>query len=123
MNFLSRGFQPYAFYGVGNTLSEIANYNGSTSLHIGIVPRYQLKNGVVLDLMEQENTMAHQFAVLMQTAKKDQWTVIDLQQMIQHSHYTPLKYLLDEPIQDLIKRYDLIVIPAVEKEVSLNYDN
>lgn len=123
MNFLSRGFQPYAFYGVGNTLSEIAEYNGSTSLHIGIVPRYQLKNGEVQDLMNEENTMTHRFASLMQAAKKDEWTVIDLRKMIQHSHYTPLKYLLDEPIQDLIKRYDLIVIPAVEKEARLNYNN
>ncbi len=123
MNFLSRGFQPYAFYGVGNTLSELADYNGSTSLHIGIVPRYQLKNGVVLDLMEQKNTMAHRFAALVQVAKKNQWTVIDLQQMIQESQYTPVKYLLNENINDLIKRYDLIVIPAVEKEATLNYDN
>ncbi|MFS4492901.1 hypothetical protein [Maribacter sp. 2308TA10-17] len=122
-NFLSRGFQPYAFYGVGNTLSEIADYNGSKSLHIGIVPRFKSKNGVIQDLMKQENTMAHRFATLVQAAKKDQWTVIDLQQMIQESHYTPVKYLLDEQVQDLIKRYDLIVIPAVEKEAILNYDN
>lgn len=122
MNFLSRGFQPYAFYGVGNTLSEIAEYNGSKSLHIGIVPRFQKKNGTVLDLMTKENTMANQFATLTQAAKKDEWTLIDLQQMIQESHYTPVKYLLDEPIQDLIKRYDLIIIPAVEKEATLNYD-
>jgi len=122
MNFLSRGFQPYAFYGVGNTLSEIANYNGGNSLHIGIVPRYQFKNGVVLDLIRQENTMAHQLAALVQAAKKDEWTVIDLQQMIQKSNYTPVTYLLDEHVQDLIKRYDLIVIPAVEKEIVLNYD-
>ncbi len=122
MNFLSRGFQPYAFYGMGNTLSEIANYNGNTSLHIGIVPRYQLKNGVVLDLMKEENTMAHRFAALAQAAKKNEWTVIDLQQMIQESNYTPVKYLLDVQLQDLIKRYDLIVIPPIEKAASLNYD-
>ncbi|TMM58791.1 hypothetical protein FEE95_05005 [Maribacter algarum] len=122
MNFLSRGFQPYAFYGVGNTLSEIANYNGSKSLHIGIVPRFQSKNGVIQDLMKLENTMAYRFAALTQAAKKNQWTVIDLQQMIQETHYTPVKYLLDAPIQDLIKRYDLIIIPAVEKEATLNYD-
>jgi len=121
MNFLSRGFQPYAFYGVGNTLSEIANYNGNTSLHIGIVPRYQLKNGAVLDLMKLENTMANRFTALVQASKKEEWTVIDLQKMIQETQYTPVKYLLDEQVQDLIKRYDLIIIPPVEKEATLNY--
>lgn len=122
MNFLSRGFQPYAFYGIGNTLSEIASYNGNTSLHLGIVPRYQLKNGVQIDLMQQENTMASQYAALVQAAKKDEWTVIDLQQMIQDTYYTPILYLLDKPVQDLIKRYDLIIIPALENEITLNYD-
>jgi len=122
MNFLSRGFQPYAFYGIGNTLSELAEYNGSTSLHIGIVPRFKMKNGVVLDLMKEENTMANRLAMLVQAAKKNEWTVIDLQKMIQGSNYTPIKYKLGEPIQDLIKRYDLIIIPAVEKEATINYD-
>lgn len=122
MSFLSRGLQPYAFYGVGNTLSEIANYNGNRSLHIGIVPRYRQKSGVITDLLEQENSMAHRLSALVQAAKKDEWTLIDLQKMIQESHYTPVKYLLDGQVQDLIKRYDIIIIPSLEKEATLNYN-
>lgn len=123
LNFLSRGFQPYAFYGLGNTLSEIAEYNGNTSLHIGMIPRYQFKNGHLLDLTTQKNTMSHRLSTLLQAGKKDIWTVIDLRQMIQESQYAPVKYLLNEPLLDLIKRYDLIVIPALEQEATLNHNN
>lgn len=123
LNFLSRGFQPYAFYGVGNTLSEIAEYNGNSSLHIGLIPRYQFKNGAILDLTTQENTMSYRLDTLVKAGKENKWTVIDLRQMIQESYYAPVKYLLNEQVRDLIKRYDLIVIPALEKEATLNYNN
>lgn len=123
LNFLSRGFQPYAFYGLGNTLSELAEFNGSRSLHIGVIPRYQLKKGGVLDFAAQKNTSSHRLRTLVNAGKEDEWTVIDLRQMIQESYYTPIRYLLSDPIRDLIKRYDLIVIPALEKEASLNLNN
>lgn len=121
LNFLSRGFQPYAFYGLGNTLSEIAEFNGNRSLHIGVIPRYQQKKGRVLDLTEAENTRSKRLAPLIKAGKKDSWTVIDLRQMIQESYYAPMRYLLSEPVWDLIKRHDIVVIPALEQETLLNY--
>lgn len=113
-NFLSRGLQPYAFYGVGNMLSEIAQFNDNSSLNIGVMKRYYEQEGQVKDVLKEHAGLRKQFGRLLQMGHKDHWVVIDLRSFVKDYNYWPQKFLLNEAIFDLAKRYDLIVIPPVE---------
>lgn len=121
-NFLSRGFQPYAFYGVGNTLSEIAEYNGSTSLHLAIIPRFVRQGNVIQDALRLENRSSHALASLLALGEKNQWTIINLQPLGPGHFYVPRKYLLNHVEEDFIKRFDILIIPPIEKEAKLLID-
>lgn len=121
-NFLSRGFQPYAFYGVGNTLSEIAEYNGSKSLHISVIPRYVEKNGAVQDISNSEDGSSNPLASLLSAGQKNQWTIINLQPIGPGHFYWPRKYLLTDAEEDFIKRFDILIIPPIEKKAKLLID-
>lgn len=121
-NFLSRGFQPYAFYGIGNMLSEIANYNGTTSLHIAMIPRYNDQTGELLDALSIESRSSNPMMALLGLGRQDEWTIIDLRPMVQGFYYTPVKYLLNPVEEDLIKRFDLLIIPPTERAVELLID-
>ncbi len=118
-NFLSRGFQPYAFYGIGNTLSELAEYNGSKSLHIAIVPRYQERESSVTDVLQKPNPLDS----FLRMGQRDKWVVIDMRDMIENYYYTPVRFLLNETALDFVKRFDLLVIPPVENEIKLLVTN
>ncbi len=105
-NFLSRGFQPYAFYGIGNTLSELAEYNGSKTLHIAIVPRYQEREGSVMDVLQKPNPLDS----FLEMGQRDKWVVIDMRNMMENCYYTPVQFLLNETALDFVKRFDFLVI-------------
>lgn len=121
-NFLSKGFQPYAFYGIGNTLNEIAAYNGHSSLNIGVMRRFYLHENKIKDSLNNPNSQAEKLKGLLQMGLKDEWVAIDIRPLIQGHFYHPVKYLFNDTIKDLIKRYDIIIIPKTEREPTPNYD-
>lgn len=118
---LSKGFSPLGLYEVGNTLNEIAEYHGNTALNIAFSSRFYMEDGEVVDILESDNQYEQRLNDLNQMGEKDEWVVIDLRPMIKGHFYRPVKYKFNEHVEDLVKRYDLLVIPKIETEPTPNY--
>lgn len=101
-------------------LSELANYNGNKSLHIGVLRRFYVEDGKVKDGSTIKNYRFTSKDLLLM-GQKEKWVIIDLRPMNQGSNYYPLKYLLNSWTKDLIKRHDLIIIPPIESAPLPNY--
>ena len=119
---LSKGFSPLGIYEVGNTLNELAEFNGNKALNIGFTTRFYMEDGQLKDNTASENRYYKNQMALIQMGKKDQWVVIDLRPLIKGYHYYPQKFKLNRYIDNLAQRYDLIIIPKVEVDGIPNYD-
>jgi len=122
MDDLSKGFQGSTCYGVGNMVNELARYNDQKAFNIGFVKRYHQKEGQLIDqLQDVDDFTTKQLKAIMQMGQTDQWVVIDLRPLISGYYYWPQKYLVDRGIEDLMKRYDVVVIPKTELVPKVNY--
>ena len=119
---LSKGFSPLSIYEVGNTLNEISEFYGNTTLNIGFTTRFYMENNELKDNYHSENKYYVNQKNLLQMGKQDQWVVIDLRPLIKCYYYYPKRFNLNKQLAELAQRYDLIVIPKVEVEGILNYD-
>jgi hypothetical protein len=118
---LSKGFSPLALYEIGNTLHEIAEYYGNKTLNITFSNRFYMEEGKVKDILDSDNTYHNSFKDLNRMGKKDEWVVIDLRPMVKGHFYYPVRYKYNEQIKDLVKRYDLLIIPKLEMDPTPNY--
>ena len=116
----SRGFSPLALYEIGNTLSELAEFNGTKALNIYFGSRFYLdEKGQVVDALTDEKGGAYKFRALYQMGRKDQWTIIDLRPLRQSVFYSG-SYDLTKNVEDIFKRYDVVIIPKMEISPKLN---
>ncbi|BAO77690.1 hypothetical protein [Winogradskyella sp. PG-2] len=119
---LSKGFSPLGVYEVGNTLNELAEFYGNTTLNIGFKTRFHMEDGQLQDNSISENIYYKNHKPIIEMGKENQWVVIDLRPLIKGYHYYPIRFNLNEQLAKLVERYDLIVIPKVEVEGTLIYD-
>lgn len=117
-----KGFGSLSLYEVGNTLHELANFNGSQSLHSTFYSRYyQDKNGKIIDRLENPKSYAYNFKSLLQVAKSDKWTIIDLRPMRSDVFYSAT-YNLNIFVVSVFKLHDIIIIPKYETDITKNFD-
>ncbi len=115
-----RGFSPLSRFEIGNTLSELAEYNGNKSLQIQFGSRFISSNGKEIDVLDNQKGFLYRFKALLQMGKKDKWTVIDLRPMRSKVFYSR-KFKLDVVVQEIFKNHDLFIIPPIEKDPTPNY--
>jgi hypothetical protein len=118
---VSKGFSPLGLYEVGNTLNELAEYHGNTAVSIGFSIRFYTEEGEVKDMLDSGNAYRQRYRDLNQMGKEQAWAVIDLRPMVKGHFYRPVKYKFNEHIEELIKRFDLLIIPATEIDPTPNY--
>ncbi len=119
---LSKGFSPLGIYEVGNTLNEVAEFNGNAALNISFFTRFYMEDDQLKDNAYSENRYYKNHKALVSMGKKDQWVVIDLRPLIKGYHYYPKRFNLNRQLAELVERYDIIVIPKTEVEGIPNYD-
>ncbi len=117
----SKGFGNLSLYEVGNTLHELAKFNGNRSLHAYFYSRYYVENGKVIDPLADKTSFTYRFKALLQMAKKDQWTIIDLRPLRSNVFYSR-RYKLDEIVLSIFKQHDIVIIPKIEKDAASNFD-
>ena len=115
-----RGFSPLSLFDVGNTLSELANFNGNKSLHLSLNARFYMDNGKEIDELADTKGFGYRFQALLQMSKKDKWTVIDLRPMRSDVFYAR-KYKLDEIIWEIFKNHDIYIMPPMDIDAKPNY--
>lgn len=116
-----RGFSWLSLYEIGNTLNELANFHGNTSLHIDFQSRFREEDGKVIDVLDNPNSYGSRYKDLLQMAKADQWTIIDLRPL-KYKFFYAQKYLTSDLIRDIFEQHDLIIIPKTDIEPSLNFE-
>ncbi len=114
---LAKGKTGNGFYGIGNTLLELAEYNDRQSLAIAIFRRYYEEGEEVKDLIE-ESYFIHS-KELLRLGQKNNWLLIDLRPFNQVFHWG--SYHIDAGLRNLMNRYDMIIIPKTDKKTDYNY--
>ncbi len=118
---LSKGRSPLGLLDVGNTLNELAAFNGNKVINISFMNRYVMEDGETKDYLEENSKYLKDYFHLLQMGKKDEWVVIDLRRLHKGIVYYPVRHLVTEKVKDLISRYDLLIITPIEKEGTPNY--
>lgn len=119
---LSKGFSPLGLYEVGSTLNELAEIHGNTALNIAFSTRFYVDEGEIIDVLETGNAYRERLRDLIQMGREEEWVVIDLRPMVKGHFYRPTTYRFNEHIEDLVKRYDLLIIPKWESDPTPIYN-
>ena len=120
---LSKGTSPYAFNELGNTLTELCEYNGVTALGIGFETRFHIENDVIMDELDSDSKYMQNYREFKKFGDKYKWTILDLRPMRKdfHWHPQPLKGKLNAYLQELIVNYDILIIPPAYDKSTPNY--
>jgi hypothetical protein len=114
-----RGFSPLSLFEMGNALSELAELNGNRSLHVNFTSRYYVDGGKEIDALDNSKGFLYRFQPLLQMAKKDEWTIIDLRPLREAVFYHR-KYEMDAVLLEWFRQHDIVIIPKLEKDLTLN---
>lgn len=120
-DYIPKGVQSNPVYGLGNMMHEMATFHGNQSLHIGMLKRFHSKDGVLHDELESDKSWIKEQGNFIQMGKKSKWVVIDVRPLLEGLYYFPIKYLANNRIEQMIKGYDLIIIPKTEYESTFNF--
>ncbi len=116
---LTKGTTANGFYGVGNTLMELTEYHGHSSLAIGVLWRYSDEDGKITDALENPDNVPVIFRNFIELGQKEDWVLIDLRPF--NKTFAWGDYHLTLEMSNMIKRYDMILIPKVNRSVEINY--
>lgn len=116
----AKGFGNLSLYEVGNTLHELAKFNENNSIHATFYSRFYTENSQEMDSLADEKSFTYRFKGLLQMAKKDQWTIIDLRPLRSNVFYSR-KYKLDIVIENIFKQHDILIIPKTEIDTKRNF--
>ncbi len=115
-----RGLSFLDLFEIGNTLSELAIYNGNRSLHITFNQRYSIQDGNEVDALSPSNPRSDRLQALLQMGKKDKWTVIDVRQL-REAHFMR-KFDFNPIIEQIITGHDLFIITPTDKAKTPNFN-
>jgi hypothetical protein len=115
-----RGFSPLSLFEIGNTLGELAEFNGNKSLHINFNARFYVDSLKEIDELADTTGFSYRFKALFQMARKDKWTVIDLRPLRYNVFYSR-SYKLDEIIWEIFKNHDLYILPPLDIDPTPNF--
>ncbi|MEL6942872.1 MAG: hypothetical protein AAFO82_09405 [Bacteroidota bacterium] len=116
----ARGLSWLSLYEIGNTLNELANFHGNTSLHLSFQSRFYEEKGETIDVLENPKSYGSRYKDFLQMGKADQWTIIDLRPLKTKFFYGR-KYIVSDMIRDVFEQHDIIIIPKTDIEPSLNF--
>lgn len=115
-----RGFSPLSLFEIGNTLSELADFNGNSSLHVYFGSRFYLENGTVVDSLANTSDFTYRFKAFAQMGRRDKWAVIDLRPLREAIFYHR-RFEVDEVVLDIWKNHDIVIIPPIDSDPTPNY--
>ena len=110
----ARGLTFLCNYEVGNTLSELADLHGRSTLHMCFMSRYTLEDGALVDGLKDDP----RYEVLRDLGRADHWTLVDLRPLKKAVYYD---HLTTEPfVKEIFMQHDLVIIPAAEEPPTRN---
>ena len=119
VNHLAKGTTVNGFFGVGNMLQEQTAYHGHSSLNIAIARRFYENKRAVKDIMDSPNFKYVNFQDLIPLGQKKEWTLIDLRPFNEAFFWEGKT--MSVAMHKIISRYDMLVIPKVDSNATINY--
>lgn len=119
VNHLAKGTTVNGFFGVGNTLHELAEYHGHNTLNIAIARRFYRQEDTVKDIVEASHFEHLSFQELIPLGQKAKWVLIDLRSFNETFYWKG--YTMSTAIQKEMMRYDMVIIPMVDESGLVNY--
>ena len=116
---LAKGVTPNGFYGVGNMLMELADYNGRESLTIGVLGRFTEHENGITDILENDVYVPSAHQPFIRLGQKDVWTLVDLRPFNKVFYWG--NYVQTVGMQNMMRRYDLIIIPKADRKAEVNH--
>ena len=118
---VSKGFSPLSLFEVGSTLNELAEYNGNTTVNIGFINRYELEDGKITDALLSTNNYYNKNKNFLALGQTEDWVIIDLRPIKKGFYYYPQKYSLSSGEENMVQRYDLLVVVPTDSSGTPNY--
>ncbi|MEM7655294.1 MAG: hypothetical protein AAF399_04130 [Bacteroidota bacterium] len=115
-----KGLSPLRLMEVGNTLHELAAFQGKQSLHITCFSRYYEEHGEVKDELADPAGWSQRFAPLLQMAHPNHWVLIDLRPLRERVFYHNA-FQLSPQAKELFHRFDVMLIQPAETEPIPNW--
>jgi hypothetical protein len=110
----ARGTSSSGFQEVGNTLYELAKYNGTKSFSVISFARYRIdKKGVLTDELDPDDSQ------LLKYTDEKSWSLINLKQLAKDGWEGKIK--LSKTMQNYMQKYDMMLIPPATKRMEPNY--
>lgn len=109
----AKGYSWLSLYEIGNTLHELAAFNGNSSVHLTFFNRYYKEKGKEIDDLDDPKGYASRYKDLLQFGQKDKWTIIDWRPLKSKVFYSR-KYDLPKVVIETMKQHDLMLIPPME---------
>lgn len=117
----SKGFSRLALYEVGSILQGLADYHGVKCYNFNFMSRFYEEEGQVKDALDSEESYIQRQRPLLDMGQPDEYVLIDLRPLIAAYQYYPRQYLYGEYIEDLVRRYDFLIITNTEVSPENNY--
>jgi hypothetical protein len=117
----SKGFSRLALYEVGSMLQGLADYHGVKCYNFNFISRFYEEEGQVKDALDSEESYIQRQRPLLDMGQPDEYVLIDLRPLIAAYQYYPRQYLYGEYIEDLMRRYDFLIITNTEVSPENNY--
>lgn len=110
----ARGTSSSGFQEVGNTLYELAKYNGTKVFSVISFARYRIdKKGILTDELDPDDSQ------LLKYTDEKSWSLINLKQLATDGWKGKIK--LSKTIRNYIQKYDMMLIPPATKRMKPNY--
>lgn len=108
------GNSPLGVEDIGKMVHQLAQSNGTGSLHIAQRQRYwKTKTGITIDYM---NKYYKGLTPVMKLAKKNKWVLVDLQKFRQENK----ELILSKEMEKEIASYDMLLLCPADKKVKKN---
>ena len=117
----AKGMNNYSMYDIGNTIFEIAKFNGNSAINSVFLSRFQMDNDTIIDALNANSWYSNSFKDFIQMGKKDEWAIIDLRPLKKALYYKR-DYLVNDRVREYFDRYDLIIITPMEINPIPNYE-
>ena len=110
----ARGTSSSGFQEVGNTLYELAHFNGTKVFSVISFARYRIdEKGILTDELDLNDLQ------LLKYTDEKSWSLINLKQLAKDGWEGKIK--LSQIMQDYIQKYDMMMIPPATKRMGHNY--
>ena len=115
---LTKGLTSNGFYGIGNTLNELAELQGKKAVNIAVIQKFHSKDNKINEGPIPNDYYTSLFKDFIPLGKRDRYVLIDLTKF--NKSFFWRGYHVPQSIADIYKRYDYLIISKLDRDTDNN---